>query len=116
VWRRATIALLPSTYGEGVPKALLEAAACARPIIATNVPGCRETIRTGEHESGLLVPPRDVDALAMAITALATDPTRCAVMGRSGRALIETHFAEEIVARETLALYESALVERVAPR
>lgn len=114
VWRRATIALLPSTYGEGVPKALLEAAACARPIIATDVPGCREVIRTGEHESGLLVPPRDIDALAGAIAALVTDPARCEIMGRNGRALIETHFAEEIVARETLALYESALAERVA--
>jgi len=114
VWRRATIALLPSTYGEGVPKALLEAAACARPIIATNVPGCREAVRTGEHESGLLVPPRDVNALADAIAVLAADPVRCAVMGRNGRALIETRFAEEIVARETLALYDRALAERVA--
>ena len=114
VWRRATIALLPSTYGEGVPKALLEAAACARPIIASNVPGCREAVRTREHESGLLVPPRDIDALAGAIAALATDPARCAVMGRNGRALIETHFAEEIVARETLALYDRALAQCVA--
>jgi glycosyltransferase involved in cell wall biosynthesis len=48
VWRRAAIALLPSTYGEGVPKALLEAAACARPIVASDVPGCREVVRSGE--------------------------------------------------------------------
>ena len=97
-----------------MPKALLEAAACARPIIATNVPGCREAVHTGEHESGLLVPPRDVNALADAIAVLAADPVRCAVMGRNGRALIETRFAEEIVARETLALYDRALAERVA--
>ena len=47
VWRRASIAVLPSTYGEGVPKALLEAAACGRPLIAADVPGCREVVRPG---------------------------------------------------------------------
>ena len=62
VWRRAAIAVLPSTYGEGVPKALLEAAACARPIVATDMPGCREVTRPGE--TGLLVPPHDIAALA----------------------------------------------------
>src|SRR5207245_10998774 len=61
VWRRAAIALLPSTYGEGVPKALLEAAACGRPLIAADVPGCREAVRPGE--TGLLVAPHDVEAL-----------------------------------------------------
>ena len=76
VWRRAAIAVLPSTYGEGVPKALLEAAACARPIIASDVPGCREVVRTGENASGILVPPRDLAALADAIAALAADPAR----------------------------------------
>ena len=111
VWRRATIAILPSTYGEGVPKALLEAAACGRPIVASDVPGCREAVRNGEDASGLLVPPRDVGALAEAIAVLAAHPARCEVMGRNGRELIETGFAEEIVARDTLALYRAALLE-----
>jgi glycosyltransferase involved in cell wall biosynthesis len=114
IWRRAAIAVLPSTYGEGVPKALLEAAACARPIVASDVPGCREAVRSGK--SGTLVPPRDVDALADAIAALAADPARREVMGRAGRALIERCFAEEIVARETLALYRAALAENAAQR
>ena len=83
VWRRAAIAVLPSTYGEGMPKALLEAAACARPIVASDVPGCREAVLTGTSESGILVPPRDVAALADAIAALAADPARRAAMGRS---------------------------------
>jgi glycosyltransferase involved in cell wall biosynthesis len=113
VWRRAAIAVLPSTYGEGVPKALLEAAACARPIIASDIPGCRETVRAGE--SGILVPPRDVDALAGAIAALVADPARREAMGRAGRTLIASCFAEEIVARETLALYRAALAEKAAP-
>jgi glycosyltransferase involved in cell wall biosynthesis len=110
VWRRAAIAVLPSTYGEGVPKSLLEAAACARPIVASDVPGCREAVRTGG--TGLLVPPRDIEGLADAIAALAGDPVRRRAMGRAGRELIEREFAEEIVARETLAVYDAALRER----
>src|SRR5271168_1056569 len=112
VWRRAAIAVLPSTYGEGVPKALLEAAACARPIVASDVPGCREVVRHGE--TGLLVPARDIQGLADAIAALAGDPPRRAAMGRAGRALVEREFAENIVARQTLAVYDAALRERAA--
>jgi glycosyltransferase involved in cell wall biosynthesis len=107
VWRRAAIAVLPSTYGEGVPKALLEAAACGRPLIAADVPGAREAIRPGM--TGLLVPPHDVEALAEAIAALAADPQCRARMGRAGRQLVERQFADEIVARETLALYRAGL-------
>jgi glycosyltransferase involved in cell wall biosynthesis len=112
VWRRAAIAVLPSTYGEGVPKALLEAAACARPIIASDVPGCREIVRPGE--TGLLVPPRDMQALAEAIVALARDPMRRKAMGRAARELVECEFGEDIVASETLAVYDAALRERPA--
>ena len=110
VWRRAAIAVLPSTYGEGVPKTLLEAAACGRPLVAADVPGCREVVRPGA--TGILVPPHDVDGLAGAIAALAGDPARRAALGRAGRELIECRFTDEIVARETLALYRFALAER----
>jgi glycosyltransferase involved in cell wall biosynthesis len=114
VWRRSAIAVLPSTYGEGVPKTLLEAAACARPIVASDVPGCREVVRPGE--TGLLVPPRNVDELAAALAALAADAGRRAVMGRAGRVLVEREFAEDVVARETLAVYRAALRQRAAQR
>ena len=107
VWRRAAVAVLPSIYGEGVPKTLLEAAACARPLVATDVPGCREVIRPGE--TGILVPPHDVEALAEAIATLAADPARRRAMGRGGRALMERCFAEQIVGDETLALYRAVL-------
>jgi len=106
-WRRAAIAVLPTSYGEGVPKALIEAAACARAIVATDVPGCREVVRPGE--TGLLVPPHDVAALAEAIAALAGDPARRQAMGAAGRRLVEREFAEEGVARQTLALYRAVL-------
>jgi glycosyltransferase involved in cell wall biosynthesis len=110
VWRRAAIAVLPSTYGEGVPKALLEAAACARPIVANDVPGCREAVRSGE--TGMLVPARDVGALAAAIAALAADPGLRQRMGLAGRSLVERDFAEGIVVRDTLALYFAVLHEK----
>jgi glycosyltransferase involved in cell wall biosynthesis len=114
VWRRAAIAVLPSTYGEGVPKALLEAAACARPIVASDVPGCREIVRPGD--TGLLVSPRDIEGLAAGISVLARDPVRRKAMGRAGRALVERNFGEDIVARETLAVYDAALRERAVPK
>jgi glycosyltransferase involved in cell wall biosynthesis len=114
VWRRAAIAVLPSTYGEGVPKALLEAAACARPIVATDAPGCREVVRPGE--TGILVPPHNVEELAEAIAALAGDPARRSAMGRAGRALIQREFTEDIVARQTLVLYQTALQEGAMQR
>ena len=110
VWRRAAIAVLPSTYGEGVPKTLLEAAACGRPLVAADVPGCREVVRPGA--TGILVPPHDVDRLAEALAALAGNPARRAALGRAGRRLVECRFTDDIVARETLALYRTALAER----
>jgi glycosyltransferase involved in cell wall biosynthesis len=107
VWRRAAIAVFPSTYGEGVPNALLEAAACGRPIVATDIPGCREVVRHGE--TGLLVPPYDVAALAEAVGALAGAPARRQAMGQAGRTLVEREFAEPVIVAQTLALYEELL-------
>jgi glycosyltransferase involved in cell wall biosynthesis len=114
VWRRAAIAVFPSTYGEGVPKALLEAACCTRPIVAADMPGCREVVR--HSETGLLVPPNDVAALAEAIAALARDPARRQAIGGAARVLVEREFGEAAVAEQTLALYQAALSERRAGR
>jgi glycosyltransferase involved in cell wall biosynthesis len=110
VWRRAAIALLPSSYGEGVPKSLLEAASCGRAIVASDMPGCREVVVHGE--TGLLVPPLDVPALAKAIGTLARDPELCRRMGAAGRACAVAEFAEAKVAEQTVALLASALAER----
>jgi glycosyltransferase involved in cell wall biosynthesis len=109
VWRGAAIAVLPSTYGEGVPRALIEAAACARAIVATDMPGCREVVRAGE--TGLLVPPNDIASLADALAALAADSAGRQAMGRAGRALVERGLGEEAIARQTLALYDALLRE-----
>ena len=100
------IAVLPS-YGEGMPKTLLEAAACGRPIVATDVSGCRDVVRHGVN--GLLVPPRNARALADAILSLAEDPNRRAAMGAEGRRRAETKFAAKRIHQETLQVYERAL-------
>ncbi len=106
IWARAHIALQPSYGGEGIPRALLEAACCARPIIASDVPGCREVVDPGK--SGLLVPPRDAEALAGAIESLARDPQRMRVFGVLGRRLIEERgLSVAAVMDKTRLMYES---------
>ena len=110
LWREAHIAVLPS-YREGLPKALLEAAACGRPLIAADVPGCREIVRPGA--TGVLVPPRDAGALADAIERLAGDTALRAHLGRQAQALAEAEFAEDIVVRRTLDLYRALLPGRL---
>lgn len=107
VLAQASVVCLPSTYGEGVPKILIEAAACARPLVATDVAGCREIVH--DDVNGLLVPPRNSDALAQAIGALLDDPPRAARMGQAGRRLVEQEFALELVVQQTLAVYQTLL-------
>ncbi|MFO8071808.1 MAG: glycosyltransferase family 4 protein [Polyangia bacterium] len=105
---RAHVFCLPSRYGEGVPRALIEAAACARPTVACDVPGCREIVRHGE--TGLLVPPGDPAALARALERLLSDRDLRRRMGEAGRELVEEKFEEKTVVEQTLGLYEQLLI------
>jgi glycosyltransferase involved in cell wall biosynthesis len=105
VWAQAHIALLPS-YREGLPKALLEAAACGRPLVATDVPGCREVVVHGE--TGLLVPPRDPGALAAAIGTLARDPGLRQRLGAAARERVCRLFDQQRIVEQTLALWRDA--------
>ncbi|CUI77215.1 glycosyltransferase family 4 protein [Achromobacter aegrifaciens] len=98
------IAVLPS-YREGLPKSLIEAAACARAVVTTDVPGCRDAIEPGE--TGLLVPVRDAQALADAIARLAEDPALRQSMGAAGRALAEREFNIDRVARVHVEIYDA---------
>jgi glycosyltransferase involved in cell wall biosynthesis len=107
VLRQATIVVLPTTYPEGIPRILIEAASAGRPIVATDAPGCREIVRQGEN--GLLVPVRDARAVAQAIASLLRDPELRARMGTRGREIALTGFSEEQVVRETLAVYAKLL-------
>lgn len=96
------IVCLPS-YREGLPKSLLEALSCGRPIITTDVPGCREVCNDGVN--GLLIPARDSIALSHAIEKLALDQDLRQAMGRAGRVRAESEFSNEIVCAQTLDLY-----------
>lgn len=104
VLSEASLVCLPTFYGEGLPKALLEAAASARAIVATDVPGCREIVRPGEN--GWLVPPRNVPALAAALRAAIARPDVCARYGAAGRRMVEREFSLEAVIGNTLSVYE----------
>ena len=86
---------------------MLEAAACGRAIVATDVPGCREVVQHGA--TGLLVPPHDTGRLAEALAMLAGDPATRRAMGCAGRALAERDFAEPTIAAQTLGLYRAML-------
>jgi glycosyltransferase involved in cell wall biosynthesis len=108
LWSASHIAVLPSRR-EGLPKSLLEAAAMGRPIIATDVPGCREIARADLN--ALLVPPDDADALAAALARLAEDAALRRRFGAAGRALVEARFTAEAIGAATVALYRRVLDE-----
>lgn len=102
VLQSAHIACLPS-YREGLPKFLLEAAACGLPIVTTDAPGCREVAQDGTN--GLLVPVRDAAALAAALRKLIDDAELRRRMGAQSRLRAETEFGLETVIAQTLAVY-----------
>lgn len=108
VLNAAYLVVLPS-YREGLPKVLLEAAACGRAVVTTDVPGCRDAIDPGV--TGVLVPVRDATALAAALAGLITDRARCQAMGNAGRALAESAFDVRQVVAAHLQMYQE-LVER----
>lgn len=99
---RADLVVLPS-YREGTPRVLLEAAALGKPIVTTDVPGCREVV---DHDvNGLLVPPRDSDRLATAMIDLLEDPTRRSKMSLASRQIAESRFDERIVVKKHMDTY-----------
>jgi glycosyltransferase involved in cell wall biosynthesis len=104
VYRQADIVCLPS-YREGLPRTLVEAAACGRALVAADVPGCRSIVRQGEN--GLLVPVRDGKALALALYKLILDADLRQKMGRCGREIVVREYSMERVLGDTLFLYKS---------
>ena len=103
VFADSHVVCLPTAYGEGVPKVLIEAASCGRPIVATDVPGCREIVIDGSN--GILIPVKDVDALVLAICKLLESQELRRRMGQAGRQLVREKFSLDKVIRETLAVY-----------
>ncbi len=113
-WRRdirtvlaqSHVVCLPS-YREGIPRILIEAASCGRPIVATDVPGCREIVQHGVN--GLLTPVRDASSLAGAILQLLVNPGLRASMGARGRDLVLSRFTLQDVLDSNLAVYDELL-------
>jgi len=104
VWRDNHIAMLLS-YREGAPLSLIEAAACGRPIITTDTPGCRDVVRDGAE--GRLVPVRESEAAAHALVELCRDADLRQRMGRAARARFLERYTEQAVQRVVAAVYAS---------
>ncbi|MBR0896500.1 glycosyltransferase family 4 protein [Bradyrhizobium tropiciagri] len=106
LWRASHIAVLPS-YREGLPGALMEAAACGRPLIATDTPGCREIVLS--NQTGLLVPLEDPAALSAAILQLAESPELRASYGAAARRRVSERFSARIIGHAITRLYGDIL-------
>jgi glycosyltransferase involved in cell wall biosynthesis len=98
---------LPTFYGEGIPRFLIEAASCGRPIVTTDIPGCRELVKNGVN--GLLVPPQDSISLAHALGIFIKNKSLRKEMGIRGRKIVEDKFSEKIVIEDTLNTYDELL-------
>lgn len=106
VYENCNIVTLPS-LGEGLPTVLIEAAACGRAIVATDVAGCRDVVKDGIN--GLLIPANNPDALSDAILGLINDPEKRELMGKEGRRIVEEKFTNQIVNKKTLDVYKTIL-------
>ena len=104
---RCHIIALPSSLEETTPTVLLEAAACGRPIVATNIPLCQTVVLQGE--TGLLVPPGDAQALAAALARLVQDSELRRRMGEAGRRLAVDRFADSKINSATFHVYRDLL-------
>ena len=113
VYAAAMLVVLPS-YREGLPKVLLEAAACGKAIVATDVPGCREIVR--DRLNGLLVPPRDSTALAAAIEELLSDQALREVMGRRSRTRVLAEWSSPRITEQVLGLYRDMVTASAIDR
>jgi glycosyltransferase involved in cell wall biosynthesis len=113
IWARAHIAVLASRGGEGIPMTLMEAAACARPLVATDVPGCREIVVPGE--TGLLAPPNDPAALADALRRMVDDAKFRRRCGLAARKRVTHGLDAGTVGRETVAVYRALLMAKPNP-
>ena len=119
LFSKCSLFVLPSYYGEGVPRVLLEAASAGRAIITTDMPGCRETVEDGV--TGLLVEAKNAWSLAEGLEKLLVDPALRRSMGEKGRARIESDFTVANVNAKTMAVYtrlfprmEKAALEQAA--
>ena len=107
------VVCLPTWYGEGIPKALIEGAAAGRPLVTTDIPGCRDICADGVN--GLLVPARNVEALTAALHQLLADDRLRATLGDAGPARVADRFSLQAIVRMTLEVYGDCLTGRTRP-
>lgn len=107
IFSKSHIVCLPSSYGEGVPKVLIEAASSGRAIVTTNTPGCKEIVK--HNENGLLVPVKNPKELSIALKKLILNKSIRVEMGKKGRAFVEADFSIDNVINKTLFLYKESL-------
>ncbi len=107
IYQHTDIAVLASYYREGIPKTLIEAASVGLPIVTTDMPGCR--IIVNHQENGILIPPRDADALADALRQLITDNDLRDRYGQKGRDRVMAEFSSAIIYKKTIAVYKGIL-------
>lgn len=105
LYAKSNIICLPSFYGEGLPKSLIEAAAASRAIVTTNVPGCRDAVIS--ELSGLIIPPKNSKKLADAIEFLIKNPDIRISMGKAGRRLAEKKFSIQTVIKKHILIYDN---------
>lgn len=105
--KNSNIVALPTTYGEGVPKFLIEAVSSGRAIVTNNEPGCKEIVKN--NVNGFLVESKNIQSLAEALETLILDRDLRVKFGKAGRKIVENEFSEEIVIEKTLNLYKSLL-------
>tara|TARA_B100000579_G_scaffold297673_1_gene247707 strand:- start:5833 stop:6942 length:1110 start_codon:yes stop_codon:yes gene_type:complete len=103
--KQSSVVVLPSYYGEGLPKVLIEASASGKPIITTDHPGCRDAVKHGEN--GLIVPIKDVSKLAKAIQLLVDNCSIRRSMGERGRTISLVKYDINTVVRIHMKIYES---------
>jgi len=102
LWSQHHLAILPSRGGEGVPKSLIEAASCARPILTTNVPGCNELARSTQ---GWIIPVDDTEAAANALWEIASAPQQLQARGHAARSAVIESYSERMVWTAVEKLY-----------
>ena len=105
LYQQSHIAVMASYYREGIPKSLIEAAACGKPIITCDMPGCRIIVKDGVN--GYLIPPKNAKALAEKILDLALNSDHRLAFGKASRAFVMQHFNQDLVCLQTLELYQA---------
>ncbi|MCQ3830627.1 glycosyltransferase family 4 protein [Microbulbifer elongatus] len=111
VFEDCDVVCLPTSYGEGIPRVLIEGAACGRPLVATDVPGCRDIINQGKN--GFIVPVEDQHSLVDALKILVVDSKLRNDFGIAGRAYVESNFSDQVVVSQVLSLYQRIIMKSI---